>query len=30
VHIINAEQEPGEKLGGLGGIAAILKFKLQY
>ncbi|MDD5148028.1 MAG: mRNA surveillance protein pelota [Candidatus ainarchaeum sp.] len=30
VHIINAEQEPGEKLKGLGGIAAILKFKLQY
>ncbi|MDD5162813.1 MAG: mRNA surveillance protein pelota [Candidatus ainarchaeum sp.] len=30
VHIINAEQEPGKKLEGFGGIAAILKFKLQY
>ncbi|MBN1940975.1 MAG: mRNA surveillance protein pelota [Candidatus Diapherotrites archaeon] len=30
VHIINSEQEPGKQLDGLGGIAAILKFKMQY
>lgn len=30
VHIINAEQEPGKKLEGLGGIAVLLKFKLKY
>ena len=30
IHILNSEQEPGKKLEGLGGIAALLKFKIRY
>ena len=30
VQIISSEHEAGKKLDGLGGIAAILRFKLRY
>ncbi len=30
IHIINSENEGGEKLDGLGGIAAILRYKINY
>jgi protein pelota len=30
VKIINSENEPGQKLDGIGGIAGLLRYKLQY
>ncbi len=30
VHIISSEHEAGQKLKGLGGLAAILRFKLEW
>ncbi len=30
IHIISSEHEGGKKLNGLGGIAAILRYKLNY
>ena len=30
VHIISTENEPGKRLQGISGVAAILRFKLEY